>query len=137
MIIEEWPSAESASLANNLPSNRVEQKTDVIIPLSARTPEQLKQKVSDLLSYLLAQLDSQKTVTPTDMAYTLQLGREAMEERLGFIVSSIEQLTEKLQAYLNGEKVIEDVYQGQVKANKEGMILIGQDDDMKKLSING
>ena len=30
------------------------------------------------------------------MAYTLQAGREAMEERLGFVVSSVEQLAEKL-----------------------------------------
>ena len=32
-----------------------------------------------------------------DMAYTLQVGREAMEERLGVIVGSIEELAEKLQ----------------------------------------
>ena len=43
------------------------------------------------------------------MAYTLQVGREAMEERLGMVVSSVEQLAEKLEAYIEGQHEIEDV----------------------------
>ena len=42
------------------------------------------------------------------MAYTLQVGREAMEERLGMVVSSVEQLAEKLEAYIEGQHDIED-----------------------------
>ena len=43
-----------------------------------------------------------------EMAYTLQVGREAMEERLGMVVSSVEQLAEKLEAYIEGQHGIED-----------------------------
>ena len=49
------------------------------------------------------------------LAYTLQVGREAMEERLGVKVKSLEELEEKLTAYVRGEEEIEEVYQGQVK----------------------
>ncbi|MCP5007090.1 MAG: hypothetical protein GY941_24570, partial [Planctomycetes bacterium] len=54
-----------------------------------------------------------------NLSYTLQIGREAMEERLGFIVTSVKELEEKLEVYLSGNQEIEDHYQGQVKRNKE------------------
>jgi polyketide synthase PksN len=51
-----------------------------------------------------------KTIDLVAMAYTLQVGREAMEERVGFVVHSVEQLAERLQAYVDGEDDIEDTY---------------------------
>ena len=73
-----------------------------------------------------------KNIDLVAMAYTLQVGREAMDKRLGFIVSSIEQLTEKLSAYIAGEQDIEEVYQGPANRNKESMDIIDQDDGMRK-----
>ena len=35
-----------------------------------------------------------------NLAYTMQIGRDAMEERLGLIVTSIEELQEKLKGFL-------------------------------------
>ena len=55
-----------------------------------------------------------------------------MDERLGFVVSSIEQLAEKLQAYVNGGKGIEDAHQGQVKRNKEALSLFSTDADLQQ-----
>ncbi len=66
------------------------------------------------------------------MAYTLQVGREAMEERLGLVVSSVEQLAEKLAGYVEGEEGIEDAYQGQVKRNKEALSLFSTDADLQQ-----
>src|SRR5438093_174446 len=65
-------------------------------------------------------------------AYTLQVGREAMEERLGFMVSSAEQLADKLQAYLAGEQDIEDTYQGQVKRNNDALSVFSTDADLQQ-----
>src|SRR2546425_3671373 len=101
----------------------------VVILLSARTAAQLQQKVRALLNFVRARLSSIDLVA---VAYTLQVGREAMEERLGFEVSSAEQLADKLQAYLAGEQEIEDAYQGQVKRNHETLSLFSTDADLQQ-----
>ena len=66
------------------------------------------------------------------MAYTLQVGREAMEERLGLVVSSVEQLAERLEAYVHGELKIDDFYQGQVKRGSEALLLFSRDADLQQ-----
>ena len=66
------------------------------------------------------------------LAYTLQTGREAMEERLGFMVTSVQDLEQKLEAFLSGNTNIDDCYQGQVKKNKEALSVITSDDDMRE-----
>ena len=124
IIIEEYPSERTT------PN---EQKR-VIVPISAKKPEQLQQKVLDLINFIEKE---QNPINLQDMAYTLQVGREAMEERLGFIVENIDELLEKLKACLanlqeEGNNHIEGVYQGQVKRNKESILIISQDDDMKQ-----
>ncbi|MCP5004694.1 MAG: SDR family NAD(P)-dependent oxidoreductase, partial [Planctomycetes bacterium] len=50
-----------------------------------------------------------------DLAYTLQIGREVMQERIGFLVSSLQELYEKLQAFIEGDVGIEGLYQGTSK----------------------
>ncbi|TQV86004.1 non-ribosomal peptide synthetase [Aliikangiella coralliicola] len=119
MIIEEY-SQERVS---------AEQNVNVVIPLSARTSEQLNQKANELYHFVV---NEKQNIDLANMAYTLQVGREAMEERLGFMVNSVDQLIENLKAFVEGQRNIEDFYQGQVKANKKEMMLIGQDDDMKE-----
>ena len=112
----------------------VEENKTVVVPLSARTQEQLKQKVLDLIHFVRHE---QKPINLVSMAYTLQVGREAMEERLGFIVSSVDQLLELLETFVKGQQSggnshIEGVYQGQVKRNKETMLIFSHDDDMRE-----
>ena len=100
-----------------------------IIPLSARTHEQLQQKSFDLLNYLDAKASNFDIVS---VAYTLQLGREAMAERAAFVVNSVEQLVEKLRAYIIDERNIEDVYRGQLKNNKDTLSLFSEDEEFKE-----
>ncbi|HEX8616168.1 MAG TPA: SDR family NAD(P)-dependent oxidoreductase, partial [Thermoanaerobaculia bacterium] len=104
-----------------------------LVPLSARTAEQLRQKARDLLSFIRNEAPS---IDLTDLAYTLQVGRSAMDERLGFVVSSIEQLTEKLEAYVNGDGDIRDFHQGQVKRNHETLSILTQNEDIRKTIVD-
>jgi polyketide synthase PksN len=101
----------------------------VAILLSARTAEQLRQKARDLLEFVLARLSSIDLVA---MGYTLQVGREGMEERLGLVVDSVQQVAEKLAAYVAGEQGVEDAYRGQVKRNLEGLSLFSADVDLQQ-----
>jgi acyl transferase domain-containing protein/enoyl-CoA hydratase/carnithine racemase/acyl carrier protein len=112
----------------------------VLIPLSARTESRLKQRASDLLDFIIghpskvkeseASLETNTSINLSAMAFSLQVSREEMEQRVGFIVNSVQQLTEKLQAYLNGSQMIEDSYQGKIQNNNEGINFLNQDEDM-------
>lgn len=66
------------------------------------------------------------------IAYTLQVGREAMNERLAFVAENMQELKEKLNDFISGKEHIEHLYRGQVKRNKETMAVFAADEDMAK-----
>jgi predicted transcriptional regulator len=61
-----------------------------------------------------------------------------MECRLAMLVHSFDELKEKLKAYLdsNENKFIEDLYRGEVKNNKEALMVFDADDDMANVIEN-
>ncbi|MBW4084437.1 SDR family NAD(P)-dependent oxidoreductase [Paenibacillus sp. S150] len=74
-----------------------------IIPLSARSPRQLQDYVKNLLSDLKGKIASgEPAILLERVAYTLQIGRDPMEERLAVIASSMEELLEKLDHVASG-----------------------------------
>jgi acyl transferase domain-containing protein/enoyl-CoA hydratase/carnithine racemase len=119
MIVEEYPA----------PARQPMSMEQVVIVLSARTIEQLRQKAAGLLELVRARGESLDLVAT---AYTLQVGREPMDERLGFVVSSAAQLAEKLAAYVAGDESIEDSYSGQVRRNKEALAVFTTDTDLQQ-----
>jgi acyl transferase domain-containing protein/acyl carrier protein/SAM-dependent methyltransferase len=66
-----------------------------------------------------------------DIAYTLQVGREAMEERVAFVVSTIPELREKITQYcrINGQEDLEHIYSGNIKKTrgKNGPLIDGEE----------
>jgi acyl transferase domain-containing protein len=102
----------------------------VIIVLSAKNQEQLKKQVQRLLAAIQEQQFSDDSLA--DMAYTLQIGREAMEERLAVAVGSIKELEGKLQGFLDDRDGIPDLYQGQVKRNKETLSIFKADKELQE-----
>ncbi|WP_240311953.1 SDR family NAD(P)-dependent oxidoreductase [Teredinibacter turnerae] len=121
MIVEEYP-----ALAAEIESEAIS-ATPTIVPLSARTAEQLQDKAQDLLTFIEASPATELAA----LAYTCQVGRDAMDERLCVVVDSIAQLRASLQAYCAGRTDVEGVYQGQVKAHRERVSALSQDDDMQ------
>ncbi|WP_455883996.1 beta-ketoacyl synthase N-terminal-like domain-containing protein, partial [Serratia proteamaculans] len=122
IVLEEYDAARVTAVPTALTSD-----SPVIIPLSARTPGQLTQKAEDLLAFLR----STPVLNLSALAYTLQVGREAMETRLGLLVTSVQELEERLAGYLAGEAA-EGVYSGQVKANKESLALFTADEELQE-----
>ncbi len=100
----------------------------VIVPLSARTAEQLQRRARDLLGFLRANAG----VDLQSVAYTLQVGREALEERLGLVVGSAEELADKLRRHLDGEQDIDGVIQGAVKEHRDTLSLFTADPDLQE-----
>lgn len=71
------------------------------IVLSSKTEESLIRKVSSMIKWLE---NPEHTYSFKDIAYTLNTGRVAMEERIAFITSSKEQWKDQLAQYLKGER---------------------------------
>ncbi|RYZ81736.1 MAG: type I polyketide synthase, partial [Moraxellaceae bacterium] len=84
------------------------------IVLSAKNEDRLKAYAQSMLTHI-----DKEEFDLADFAYTLQVGRNPMIQRLGFVVNSIDQLKEKLQAYVSDDSV-EDVYHGRVSRSKSG-----------------
>ncbi|MCP5005905.1 MAG: hypothetical protein GY941_18505, partial [Planctomycetes bacterium] len=67
-----------------------------------------------------------------NIAYTLQVGRAVMEERVVFIVKDEFDLMDKFQAFLENEESVKDCYQGNVKGKEENLEEILVDEDMSQ-----
>jgi len=104
------------------------QEGRALIPLSARTQAVLRRKAEELLAWLE---DREETVELASLAYTLQVGRAAMEERLGIVASSIAELRAKLRTYLADRTDDPDIHSGTVK---EGGQLAGLSSARGRLS---
>ena len=93
--------------------NRFEQYA---IVLSAKTPERLRAYAQKLLAFI-----DTYSGELADLAYTLQVGREAMMYRLGFCVASLGQCQSVLSDYLTGQG--EGQHWSESKAPREAVLL--------------
>ena len=77
------------------------------VVLSARTPERLREVVSRLSRFLAELPEGERgPALLGDIAYTLRVGREAMEERLSFVAGSVDDLERILGDYLRDPESI-------------------------------
>jgi acyl transferase domain-containing protein len=68
-----------------------------------------------------------------DLAYTLQVGREALGVRLAAVVNSVEELKGKLaQVSQNNISGLEDLYLGEVKRTQETLAVFKVDEDLEE-----
>lgn len=113
-----------------LSSVKVTPRNPAVIILSAKDEDRLKERAQLLLTAI-----EEQQLTDADLAsiaYTLQVGRETMEERLGVIIGSIEELAFKLAVFLAGQDAIDNLYRGQVNRNQEAWAVFNADEDLQK-----
>ncbi|SFS42465.1 PfaD family polyunsaturated fatty acid/polyketide biosynthesis protein [Marininema halotolerans] len=79
------------------PEKRIQES--VLFVLSAKSKEQLKMYADSMRNWLA----ENPTLELEDVAYTLQLGRTAMSERLAIVVESKEDLLQELDAFINNQ----------------------------------
>ena len=104
-------------------------KSPVLIVLSAKDEDRLKAYAEKLRVYI-TQYPTPDTHHLSNLAYTLQVGREAMEERLAMIVESSEELEEKLREFLERKEDVKNLYRSQVKRNIDTLAAFAADEDM-------
>ncbi|TQK74548.1 acyl transferase domain-containing protein [Brevibacillus sp. AG162] len=125
VIIEEYiPEEQQQS------SRKITPQNPAILVLSAKNAERLYEKAEQLVAFI--QEHSLSDANLADMAYTLQVGRVAMEERLAVLAGSMEELQQKLTAYVEGQEHIADLYRGQVNRNQEMLDILTSDDELEE-----
>jgi acyl transferase domain-containing protein len=77
--------------------------------LSAKNEERLREYVDRLLVHL----QRERNIDLASLCYTLQVGREAMEERLAFVVSNMDELIDRLGEWSN-RRSSADIYRGRL-----------------------
>ncbi|WP_160716715.1 SDR family NAD(P)-dependent oxidoreductase [Chitinophaga solisilvae] len=106
-----------------IPEPQEKMDVPVIIVLSAQHREQLQETAATLKDYLTAH----ETLTPEDVAFTLQTGRDALQERAGFIADDRNILLEKLTVIATAEIWDEDIYTGKVKLHRSEHLSANED----------
>ncbi|MFG3014161.1 SDR family NAD(P)-dependent oxidoreductase [Streptomyces cinerochromogenes] len=111
----------------------------LLFPLSARDADRLRAYAGRLLRFVREKLVRERlvhekavregavreqdagsgTALPADLAYTLQVGREAMDERLAVVADTWASLADRLERYLAGDTDIEDVVTGNAKRDRD------------------
>ncbi|APB70029.1 KR domain-containing protein [Paenibacillus polymyxa] len=108
----------------------VPENGEVIIVLSALNEEKLVERAKQLINVIQ---DSKYSDTHLNaMAYTLQTGREAMVERLAVIVTSMQELKEKLTVFINNQ-ISDGLYRGHTKNQHEILRLFTEDDELDNI----
>jgi len=108
-----------------------------LILLSAKTTEQLKEVAARLYHHLMRQssnITSGNQQSLIDIAYTLQVGRHGMQERLAMIVDTPSKLIDMLRQFLSSALSERNFYRGTV--DKELELLNWDSDNELKTLLN-
>ncbi|MEX2631038.1 MAG: amino acid adenylation domain-containing protein [Tistlia sp.] len=99
LLVEEYVPAERPA------ARRPAAESPALIPLSARTEAQLRDYADSLLAFIRERgTGAGQGPSLRDLAYTLQVGREAMPYRLAFLAVSLPALAERLERFLAGDR---------------------------------
>lgn len=121
LIIEEY---------ENKQMNMLEENKVHLIPLSAKNKNCLNRYILNFIDWL-RDCDT-NSISLASIAYTLQIGREAMEERIIVVVSNINDLIEQLANFIEGTN--SKVLFGKKESNNTINNLISLDEDNVLLS---
>ena len=106
-------------------------RAPLLVVISARDERGLQARVEDLLRFLRD--GSVREHALPAIAYTLQAGREAMEQRLALCVNNLTELQDKLTRFLDGDEH-HGCCRGEAKRHKEAMAVLNEDDDAQRLT---
>ncbi|HHI94227.1 MAG TPA: hypothetical protein ENK04_12050 [Gammaproteobacteria bacterium] len=99
LVIEEYLPEPQPQFKNENHFHPASHQTPLVFVLSAKTSDQLNIYAGRMLDYV----QSRENLNLTDMTYTLQVGRGAMDFRLAILLDSRQGLLEDLQTFIKGE----------------------------------
>ncbi|MBT5705624.1 MAG: SDR family NAD(P)-dependent oxidoreductase, partial [Verrucomicrobia bacterium] len=131
-ILEEFEDRRTALTSEGLPAGSGEWQ---IVVLSARSKERLRVYAKRLQRFLRGD-DVSSPLNLRDLAYTLQIGRKAMQSRVSFLIRNAQELIPILGRFAEGEEGIENCYQGDAKRRSSIVILFEAEADYPEKIAN-
>ncbi|MEU1130957.1 beta-ketoacyl synthase N-terminal-like domain-containing protein [Streptomyces sp. NPDC005900] len=119
IVIEEHVDTRPAALPT--PERRM------VVPLSAKSGDQLREKAAALAAHLRAAEPDRLALR--DVAYTLQVGREAFAERVAVTATSTDELLTRLDAFADGAAAVPGTYSGRAAERRPATRPAGRDVD--------
>lgn len=109
-----------------------------LVVLSARTPERLRHSAARLVAFLERAETARGAVGLADLAFTLQVGREAMKERLAVTVASLPELLRVLRGYAESGAGAgtPGLHRGSAGQGLGVVAEISADDDLRELLVD-
>ncbi|MFI0777853.1 SDR family NAD(P)-dependent oxidoreductase [Streptomyces sp. NPDC021212] len=96
-----------------------------VFPFSAKTPERLREVARRFAGFLARHPEADVAA----VAHTLQVGREALADRLAVVASSVDRLAAALTAFAEGGPLPGGVWQGSVRgASRDGGARVSRDE---------
>ncbi|MEW9701811.1 beta-ketoacyl synthase N-terminal-like domain-containing protein [Paenibacillus sp. SI8] len=110
----------------------------LLIPVSARNSERLNEYVRMHLEYIKGFCMEEEGSSNAgrklrNLAYTLQVGREAMDERVIFLAGDSRELIAQMEHFLQGKKGLGNYWKGNIKQGKEIVNFLAEDEDLQEL----
>jgi acyl transferase domain-containing protein len=115
LIVEEAPAAGATTAAAD------DGAGPEVLVFSARNADRL----TAVVRHVLERLDDEERLSLSDLAYTLQCGREAMPSRLAIVASDRRELIEAMQGYLGERDAPGSVYVGTVTHDRSTIRELG------------
>jgi len=104
---------------------------EALILLSAKSSGALGEQARGLLEFLSD--DRGASTELRALAYTLQVGRDAFDERLALIVTSIDQLRDALRSFIAGSEPGPGTFRGSAKQSRTVLAGLADDEEMAKV----
>ncbi|HEY1138400.1 MAG TPA: SDR family NAD(P)-dependent oxidoreductase [Xanthomonadaceae bacterium] len=124
VVIAEAASAAADTATGVAPDGRV------LLPLSARTAESLDAQVRALLAWVETHADALDPVAFARMAWTLQVGRDAMAHRVAVLAASPSELAARLNDALRSDAGVSGLHRGRV-AGDDALLAFTEDPEMQ------
>lgn len=99
-----------------------------VVVLSAKKHERLVAYAKNLLAHL-----EQHDVPLDRLAYTLQVGRDALESRFATVVDSVDELKAKLAKFTEGSTNGENIHVGDARSNKKSASPFDSESDIEQI----
>ena len=125
IVVEEFDPPLNATLTQEPPDS----DKDEIVVLSARSEDRLRQSVEQYLKQTLNQDLAGNAESLADLAYTLQVGRDAMEARLAVVCRSKQDLLDALQSYGQEQLNSATCFTGNAIEHRDIANLLNEDPD--------
>jgi acyl transferase domain-containing protein/SAM-dependent methyltransferase/acyl carrier protein len=125
-ILEEYIPAQTDDAASGPAADM-----PIVVVLSAKNPARLKESAEQLLAWVKREAPSRSALI--DMAYTLQVARTPMDERLALAVDTADALVGHLSAFLDGQTQHGEVARGHARRGADPVSVLAGDEDMATL----